>query len=153
MPAIGEIAPDFTLQRDGGDQVTLSVLRGGPVVLFFYPRDDTSGCTTEAKDFTARLSSFQAKGAKVLGISRDSVASHEKFVAKQELGIPLLADEDGAVTEAYGVWVEKSMYGRTYMGIERSTFLIGSDGTIRESWRKVRVKGHAQTVLDATTAL
>ena len=109
MPAIGEIAPDFTLQRDGGDQVTLSALRGGPVVLFFYPRDDTSGCTTEAKDFTARLSSFQAKGAKVLGISRDSVASHEKFVAKQELGIPLLADEDGAVTEAYGVWVEKSM--------------------------------------------
>ena len=153
MPAIGEIAPDFTLQRDGGDQVTLSVLRGGPVVLFFYPRDDTSGCTTEAKDFTALLSSFQAEGATVFGISRDSVASHDKFVAKQDLGIPLLADVDGAVTENYGVWVEKSMYGRTYMGIERSTFLIGSDGTIREIWRKVRVKGHAQTVLDATTAL
>ena len=153
MPAIGEIAPDFTLQRDGGDQVTLSVLRGGPVVLFFYPRDDTSGCTTEAKDFTALLSSFQAEGATVFGISRDSVASHDKFIAKQDLGIPLLADVDGAVTENYGVWVEKSMYGRTYMGIERSTFLIGSDGTIREIWRKVRVKGHAQAVLDATTAL
>jgi peroxiredoxin Q/BCP len=152
MPDTGEIAPDFTLPRDGGTMVTLSDLRPGKVVLYFYPKDDTSGCTKEAQAFTALIGEFEAAGVTVLGISRDSVAKHEKFVAKYALGVPLLSDETGAVTEAYGVWVEKSMYGKKYMGIERATFLIDGSGKIAAVWRKVKVPGHAETVLEAARA-
>jgi peroxiredoxin Q/BCP len=149
MPDIGETAPDFSLPRDGGGTLTLSGLRGSAVVLFFYPRDDTPGCTKESIGFSDHLQEFADAGAKVIGISRDSVAKHDKFVAKHGLGVPLLADEDGAVCVAYGVWVEKKNYGRAYMGIERTTFLIGADGRIARVWRKVRVAGHVATVLDA----
>lgn len=152
-PAIGDDAPDFTLPRDGGGDVTLAGLKGKPVVIYFYPKDDTSGCTKEAIEFTGLGAEFEAAGAVVLGVSRDPVASHDKFKAKHELGVTLLSDEDGAVCEAYGVWVEKSMYGRKYMGIERSTFLIDGEGRLREAWRKVKVKGHAQAVLEAIQAL
>lgn len=147
--AVGDAAPDFTLPRDGGGALSLADLRGKPVVLYFYPRDDTPGCTTEALDFTALGAEFAAAGAEVLGVSKDSAASHDKFKAKHELGVTLLADEDGAVCEAYGAWVEKSMYGKTYMGIDRATFLIGADGRIRRIWRKVKVKGHAAEALAA----
>ena len=153
MPAIGEKAPDFTLLRDGGDAITLSALRPDAVVVYFYPKDATSGCTTEALVFTAALPDFRAAGARVLGVSRDDLQSHEKFVAKHNLGVPLLADADGQVTQAYGVWVEKNMYGRKYMGIERATYLIDGQGVIRDIWRKVRVKGHVAKVLDAVRAL
>lgn len=145
----GAMAPDFTAPRDGGESVTLSALRGRPVVLYFYPRDDTSGCTTEALEFTALAGDFAKADAVVIGVSRDSVAKHEKFRDKHELGIALVSDEDGAICESYGVWVEKSMYGRKYMGIERSTFLIGTDGCLRKVWRKVKPKGHAAQVLAA----
>lgn len=150
--AAGDLAPDFTLPRDGGGELTLSALRGGPVVLYFYPRDDTPGCTTEALDFTALGADFAAAGAQVVGISKDSAASHDKFKAKHDLGVALASDVDGAVCEAYGVWVEKSMYGKKYMGIDRATFLIGADGRIRRIWRKVKVKGHAAEALAAVTA-
>lgn len=153
MPAIGEKAPEFTLLRDGGGSVTLSEQAPKAVVLYFYPKDDTSGCTTEALDFTASLAEFEAAGAVVLGVSREDVTSHDKFVKKHGLGVTLLADTDGTVTEAYGVWVEKRMYGRTYMGIERTTFLIDGTGVIRQIWNKVRVKGHVGAVLDAVRAL
>ncbi|MEC9433695.1 MAG: peroxiredoxin [Pseudomonadota bacterium] len=150
--AAGDLAPDFTLPRDGGGELTLSALRGGPVVLYFYPRDDTPGCTTEALDFTALGADFAAAGAQVVGISKDSAASHDKFKAKHDLGVALASDVDGAVCEAYGVWVEKSMYGKKYMGIDRATFLIGADGRIRRIWRKVKVKGHAAEALAAVNA-
>lgn len=153
MVQIGEMAPEFTLPQDGGADVALSDLRGGPVVLYFYPRDDTPGCTKEAIAFTGMLEEFEALGAKVLGVSRDTVAKHAKFRAKHELGVPLLSDEDGAVCESYGVWVEKKMYGKSHMGIERATFLIDADGKIAQTWRKVKVAGHAEAVLDATKAL
>lgn len=153
MPETGDPAPDFTLPRDGGSDLTLSALRPGKVVLYFYPKDDTSGCTVEAIDFTALKTEFEAAGTTVIGISRDSVASHEKFCKKHGLGIALVSDEDGAVCEAYGTWVEKSMYGRKYMGIERSTFLINGDGVIAQVWAKVKVKGHAAEVLEAARAL
>ncbi|MCV6584608.1 MAG: thioredoxin-dependent thiol peroxidase [Marinibacterium sp.] len=153
MPELAQPAPDFTLPRDGGSQVTLSSLRGGPVVLFFYPRDNTSGCTKEAIGFTEHLDDFAAAGATVLGISKDSVASHEKFIAKRELGMPLLSDEHGSVCEDYGVWKEKKMYGKTFMGIERTTFLIAADGTVAQVWHKVKVAGHVEAVLDAVKAL
>ncbi|WP_372603246.1 thioredoxin-dependent thiol peroxidase [Actibacterium sp.] len=153
MPQTGETAPDFTLPRDGGETVTLSALRPAPVVLYFYPKDDTPGCTTEALDFTALKDEFAAAGARVFGVSRDTVAKHEKFCAKHSLGIPLLSDEDGAVCEAYGVWVEKNMYGRQYMGIQRATFLIDGAGQIAQIWPKVKVTGHAAEVLDAVRAL
>ena len=152
MPEIGEKAPDFTLPANGGDTVTLSGLAGQKVVLYFYPKDDTPGCTTEALDFTAMASDFAAANTVVLGVSKDTVAKHDKFVAKHDLGVKLLSDEDGAVCEAYGVWKEKSMYGRKFMGIERATFLIGADGTITHVWPKVKVKGHAAEVLDAARA-
>lgn len=153
MPAIGDIAPDFTLPRDGGAAITLSALRPGKVVLYFYPKDDTPGCTLEAQDFSARLADFQAAGATVIGISKDSVKAHDKFCKKHGLQIVLASDEEGSTCEDYGVWVEKNMYGRTYMGIERTTFLIGGDGKIARVWPKVSVKGHADEVLDAVKAL
>ena len=149
----GQPAPDFTLPRDGGDDVTLSALRPKAVVLYFYPRDDTSGCTKEALAFTELLADFEGAGALVFGISKDTVAKHEKFVAKHALGVPLLSDADGDVCERYGTWVEKSMYGKTYMGIERSTFLIDGTGTVAQVWRKVKVPGHAEAVLEAVKAL
>jgi peroxiredoxin Q/BCP len=144
----GQPAPDFTLPRDGGGEVTLSALRGRPVVLYFYPRDDTSGCTRQAQDFTAAARDFAAAGAEVLGVSKDSVAKHERFRDKHGLGIALLSDEGGDTCERYGVWVEKNMYGRRFMGIERSTFLIDAEGTVRRVWRKVKVAGHAAEVLE-----
>lgn len=145
----GTQAPDFTLPRDGGGEISLAALRGQKVVLYFYPKDDTPGCTTEALDFTARAADFAAAGAIVIGISKDSVKKHDKFVAKHGLGIALVSDEQGTTCEDYGTWVEKSMYGKTYMGIDRSTFLIAADGTVARVWRKVSVKGHVDEVLDA----
>ncbi|QDC09223.1 peroxiredoxin [Oceanicola sp. D3] len=153
MDLTGQTAPDFTLPRDGGGELALSALRPSAVVLYFYPRDDTPGCTTEAIEFTAALEEFEAAGAKIVGVSRDTVAKHEKFITKHELGIPLVADEDGAVCEAYGTWVEKNMYGKKSMGIERSTFLIDGEGTVVREWRKVKVKGHVEEVLEAVKAL
>jgi len=144
-----QMAPDFTLPRDGGDTVTLSSLRPAPVVLFFYPRDDTSGCTKEAIAFTEMHGEFQALGAHVMGISKDTVAKHDKFRDKHDLGIPLLSDAEDEVCETYGVYKEKKMYGKTFMGIERSTFLIDGEGRIMREWRKVKVPGHAEDVLQA----
>lgn len=153
MPETGEIAPDFTLPRDGGGEVTLSALRPKTVVLYFYPKDDTSGCTLEAKTFTAMAKEFEAAGAVVLGLSKDTVAKHDKFRDKHELGVALLSDADSDVCERYGTWIEKSMYGRKYMGIDRATFLIDGTGTIRQVWRKVKVPGHVEEVLAAVRAL
>jgi len=153
MTEISDIAPDFTLPRDGGGEIRLSDLRPAPVVLFFYPRDDTSGCTKEATAFTALADEFATAGVKVIGISKDSVASHDKFVIKHDLGIPLVSDEAGDTAERYGVWKEKKMYGKTFMGIERTTFLIDDDGRIAQVWRKVKVPGHAEEVLEAARAL
>lgn len=147
----GATAPDVSLPRDGVETVTLSDL-SGPVVLYFYPKDDTPGCTKEAIGFTEQLEAFATSGATVLGVSKDTVAKHEKFVAKHDLKIALLSDAEGDVCERYGVWVEKNMYGKTYMGIERATFLI-NDGKIARIWRKVKVPGHVDAVLDAVRAL
>ncbi|MGD9865751.1 MAG: peroxiredoxin [Pseudodonghicola sp.] len=152
-PDLSDTAPVFTLPRDGGGEVSLSGLRGGPVVLFFYPRDDTPGCTKESIGFSQDLQAFADAGAQVFGISRDTVAKHDKFVAKHGLTVPLLSDEDGAVCVAFGVWVEKNMYGKKSMGIERSTFLIDAEGKIARIWRKVKVDGHVAEVLDAVKAL
>ncbi|MDP4034262.1 MAG: peroxiredoxin [Pseudorhodobacter sp.] len=146
-------APDFTLPRDGGGSVQLAALRPGKVVLYFYPRDDTPGCTLEAQDFTARAADFAALGATVIGISKDSVAAHDKFVKKHDLGIILASDTAGSTCEDYGTWVEKNMYGKTSMGIERATFLIDGRGNIARVWRKVSVKGHVDEVLAAVQAL
>ncbi|MEM1129155.1 MAG: thioredoxin-dependent thiol peroxidase [Pseudomonadota bacterium] len=153
MIEAGQPAPDFTLPQDGGDDVTLSALRPSSVVLYFYPRDDTGGCTKEAIAFTEQLDAFAAAGAKVLGVSKDTVAKHGKFRAKHDLKVPLLSDADSDVCEKFGAWVEKKMYGKTYMGIERSTFLIDGEGVVRQVWRKVKVPGHADAVLDAVKAL
>ena len=153
MPTTGDLAPDFTLPRDGGGTVTLSALRPGKVVLYFYPKDDTPGCTTEALDFTARAAAFAETGTTVIGVSKDSVAKHEKFCKKHGLAMALVSDQNGTTCEDYGVWVEKSMYGKTYMGIERSTFLIDGAGKIARAWPKVSVKGHADEVLEAARAL
>ena len=150
---MSDMAPDFTLPSTTGEDITLSALRPAPVVLFFYPRDDTSGCTVENLDFTALLPEFEAAGVKVFGISKDSMASHEKFMAKKSLTVPLLSDETDTVCEAYGVWKEKKMYGKTFMGIERSTFLIDGDCRIAKEWRKVKVPDHAAEVLAAAKAL
>jgi peroxiredoxin Q/BCP len=150
---IGDKAPDFTLPADGGGKVALTDLKGKTVILYFYPKDDTSGCTAEACAFRDQLPDFSKSKATVLGVSRDSVASHDKFKKKYGLTFPLLSDEEGKVTEAYGTWVEKSMYGRKYMGIDRSTFLIDPKGVIRGIWRKVKVPGHAEEVLKAAKAL
>lgn len=151
-PGPGDTAPDFTLPRDGGGDVTLSALRPARVVVYFYPKDDTTGCTIEAQDFTAMQADFVKAGVTVIGISKDSVKSHDKFVRKYGLGVILASDEAGTTCEDYGVWVEKAMYGKTYMGIERATFLIGPDGKIEQAWRKVSAKGHAAEVLTAVTA-
>lgn len=153
MPDPSDIAPDFTLPRDGGGEIRLSALRPRPVVVYFYPRDDTPGCTTEARDFTALMPDFRAAGVDVLAISKDSVAKHERFRDKHDLGVALLSDADSETCERYGVWAEKKMYGKTFHGIERSTFLIDSDGRIAQIWRKVRVLGHAAAVLEAARAL
>lgn len=149
----GENAPDFSLPDDAGSVVRLSKLKGRPVVVYFYPKDDTSGCTQEAKDFSCLADQFAKAGADVVGISPDSAASHKKFKTKYDLPLRLLADENKDAANAYGVWVEKSMYGRKYMGVERSTFLIDSKGKIVRSWRKVKIPGHAEEVLAAVKAL
>lgn len=148
----GDLAPDFTLPGDDGNPVSLSSLKGKSVVLYFYPKDDTSGCTVEAKDFTSLAGEFDRAGAVVIGMSPDGVKSHAKFKTKYDLSIKLVADEEKTALEAYGVWVEKSMYGRKYMGVERSTFLIGPDGKIKNAWRKVSVPDHASIVLKAVQA-
>lgn len=145
----GDKAADFELPAENGEKLKLSSLKGKPVVLYFYPKDDTSGCTAEAKDFTRLAPDFRKAGVAVIGISPDSVESHRKFRKKHDLKVQLAADTDKAAATAYGVWVEKSMYGRKYMGVERSTFLIDRDGRIARSWRKVKVPGHAAEVLAA----
>jgi peroxiredoxin Q/BCP len=151
MISEGEKAPAMTTELSDGSTLDLAA-PGQKLVLFFYPKDDTSGCTREAQDFTAMASDFDAAGAKVVGVSRDPMAKHAKFIAKYELSVPLASDVDGAISEAFGTWVQKSMYGRKYMGMERSTFLIGADGTVLREWRKVKVPGHAAEVLAAIKA-
>ena len=151
--AAGDKAPDFQMPSDEGGDIRLADLRGHAVVLYFYPKDDTSGCTSEAKAFTAAMPQFDAAGATVIGVSKDPVKSHGKFRLKHELSVRLGADVEGEVVERYGVWVQKSMYGRKYMGIERATFLIDGEGVIRKVWRKVSVPGHADEVLAAVRAL
>lgn len=150
---VGNKAPDFTLETDGGGKVKLSDLKGKKVVLYFYPKDDTPGCTKEAQDFTAASPEFAAAGIAVVGVSKDGVASHEQFKAKYGLPFALASDESGSTVEAYGSWVEKSMYGKSYMGIDRSTFLIDGAGTVRRVWRKVKVPGHVEEVLAAAKDL
>lgn len=149
----GTQAPDFTLPRDGGGTISLSQFRGRPVVLFFYPKDDTEGCTMEAKDFTAAKPDFDAAGVALIGLSPDPVKKHDRFVSKHELGVPLASDETLQTLEAYGVWKEKSMYGRSYMGVERTTVLVDAAGRIAEIWPKVKVKGHVEAVLHAARKL
>lgn len=151
--AVGDPAPAFDMPRDGGGSVSLADLAGKPAVLYFYPKDDTSGCTKEAQAFTALLPEFEAAGVAVFGISKDPVSKHDKFIAKHELGVGLLSDAEGDVCERFGVWVEKSMYGKKYMGIERSTFLIDGAGVVRQIWRKVKVPGHAEAALAAAKEL
>ena len=145
----GDAAPDFELATDGEDTVRLSALKGQPVVLFFYPKDDTPGCTAEAKDFSSLDSGFLEAGAEIIGISPDSVASHCKFKKLHGLTVTLAGDIDKKTANAYGVWVEKSMYGKKYMGVDRSTFLIDRDGIVAKAWRSVKVPGHVDEVLDA----
>ena len=149
----GDAAPEVTLNTGMGRSVPLSALRGRKVVLYFYPRDDTPGCTQEARDFTALADDFAATGARIVGVSKDGPASHAKFADKFAIPYALASDEDGAACEAFGVWVEKSMYGRKYMGIDRATFLIDEEGRVARSWRKVKVAGHAEAVLAAARAL
>jgi peroxiredoxin Q/BCP len=144
----GDTAPDFELESDGGGIISLSSLKGKSVVVYFYPKDDTSGCTKEAISFTEHAGEFSKLGTRIIGISPNTVESHDKFKAKYNLGIQLAADTEKSAAQAYSVWVSKSMYGRKYMGIERSTFLVGADGKIIRIWRKVKVPGHAKEVLD-----
>ncbi|MDQ6437154.1 peroxiredoxin [Mesorhizobium sp. LHD-90] len=151
--AEGDIAPDIVLPRGSGGTISLSGLKGKKVVLYFYPKDDTQACTAEAIDFSALKRDFEAAGAVVVGVSPDNPKKHGKFAAKHAISIDLASDEDLVAANAYGVWVEKSMYGRRYMGVERCTFLIGTDGRIRRIWRKVRVRGHAAEVLAAVRDL
>lgn len=150
--SMGMSAPDFTLPRDGGAQVSLGDYEGKLLVLYFYPKDDTSGCTKEAMEFNALREDFSKAGAAILGVSPDDVASHDKFRKKYDLALPLAADTAKTMLSAYGVWVEKSMYGRKYMGVERTTILINRDGTIARIWPKVKVPGHAEEVLAAVRA-
>lgn len=150
---VGDKAPAFTLPADGGGKVSLADLKGKIVVLYFYPKDDTSGCTKEAIEFSAAKTKFDRLGAVVIGCSRDSVASHDKFKTKHKLKVILAADETGKTTDSYGVWVEKSLYGRKYMGIERATFLIDASGKLAGIWRKVKVPGHVEAVLKAAQAV
>ena len=151
-PEKGDIAPAVTLEATDQQSVDLHAPRRRAQIVYFYPKDSTPGCTTEAQDFTALKGQFDVLGVDIIGVSRDSLKRHENFRTKSELEITLASDEDGKACEAFGVWVEKQNYGRTYMGIERTTFLILADGTIGEVWQKVRVKGHAETVLQATRA-
>ena len=150
---IGDTAPDFSLPSSSGEVISLKKLKGNVVVLYFYPKDSTPGCTQEACDFRDNLARVQKSGAFLFGVSIDSIASHEKFIAKQSLNFPLLSDTDKKVVEAYGVWKEKSMYGRKYMGIERTTFIIDAKGKIASIFPKVKVKGHADEVIAALKAL
>jgi len=144
----GDKAPAIAVTATDGSSVNLAS-PGQPVVLYFYPKDDTSGCTREAQDFTALAGDFNKAGVKVIGVSRDPMKSHEKFIGKYDLKVPLVSDQDGRISDSFGTWVQKSMYGRKYMGMERSTFLIGADGRVVKAWRKVKVPGHAQEVLEA----
>lgn len=146
-------APDFTAPTDGGGKLKLSDLRGKPVVLYFYPKDDTPGCTTEACGFRDSAAAFKKLKAQVVGVSKDSVARHDKFKAKYKLNFPLVSDEDGKICEKYGTWIEKSLYGRKYMGIDRATFLIDKEGKVVKVWRKVKVAGHVAEVEEALKAL
>ena len=150
---VGQPAPDFSVPADGGGTISLSALKGRPVVLYFYPKDDTPGCTKEACGFRDAMPDFSKVDAEIVGVSKDSVKRHDNFKAKYDLNFGLASDEDGAVCEAYGVWVLKKNYGREYMGIERSTFLIDKEGVVRNVWRKVRVKDHVEAVLEAARAL
>lgn len=150
---VGDKAPSFKMPADGGGELSLDALKGKAVILYFYPKDDTPGCTKEACGFRDALPDFSTVNAAIIGVSKDSVAKHDKFKAKYDLPFALGADEDGAVCEAYGTWVEKSMYGRKYMGIERATFLIDGEGVLRGVWRKVKVNGHVDAVLAATKDL
>lgn len=149
----GDIAPDFDLDADGGSRISLSALKGGPVVVYFYPKDNTPGCTKEAIAFTDQIDAFKACGATIVGISPDTARKHDNFIAKHSLAVRLGADTEKTTAEAYGVWVEKSMYGKKYMGVERATFLVDADGKIAQIWRKVKVPGHADAVLEAVKAL
>ena len=151
--SIGDAAPDFTMPRDGGDDISLSDFKGHYLILYFYPKDDTPGCTKEAIEFSAHAKSLKIKNIHIFGVSKDKVAKHDKFVAKHDLSIPLGSDAEGDMIERYGVWVEKSMYGKTYMGIERATYLIDATGKIAQVWRKVKVKDHADAVLEAAQQL
>lgn len=153
MSLVGQPAPDFTLPRDGGGEITLSEMRPKNVVLYFYPKDDTPGCTKEAIGFTGAVGDFDAANTVVIGVSKDPVAKHDKFVAKHDLGVALVSDEESDVCERYGVWVEKNMYGKKYMGIERATYLIDGKGEVVQEWRKVKVPGHVEAVLEAAKAL
>ena len=152
-PAVGTKVPAFNLPTDGGGELSLNALKGKKVVLYFYPKDDTSGCTREAIDFNGMKEAFAKADAVVVGVSPDSAASHDKFKKKHGLDFPLIADEEKSMLEAYGVWTEKSMYGRKYMGVERTTLLIGADGRVAQVWNKVKVPGHADEVLAAAQAL
>lgn len=150
---VGDPAPQFDLPRDGGESIRLADFSGKPVVLYFYPQDDTPGCTTEAIDFSRLKAEFEKAGAAVIGLSPDTVKKHDKFKTKHGLTVDLASDPERRVIEAYQLWVEKTMYGRKYMGVERATFLIGADGKIARIWRNVKVKGHAEDVLQAVRAL
>jgi peroxiredoxin Q/BCP len=150
---VGDLAPQFDLPRDGGGSLSLAALLGRPIVLYFYPQDDTTGCTIEAIGFSQLKPEFEKAGAVVIGVSPDSVRKHDRFKSKHDLTVDLVADEERKVIEACHLWVEKTMYGRKYMGVERATFLIGSNGRIARIWRNVRVKGHAEAVLEAVRAL
>ena len=149
---VGDKAPAISVTASDGTELDLAA-PGVPVVLYFYPKDDTSGCTREAQEFTALAGEFQNVGVRVIGVSRDAMKSHEKFIGKYGLSVPLVSDEDGRISEAFATWVQKSMYGRKYMGMERSTFLIGADGRVLKAWRKVKVPGHAAEVLEAAKEL
>ncbi|HEX8842564.1 MAG TPA: peroxiredoxin [Sphingomicrobium sp.] len=148
----GDKAPAFNVTASDGTSANLAA-PGKPLVLYFYPKDDTSGCTREAQDFTALAGEFEKARVNVLGVSRDPMKSHEKFIGKYSLAVPLISDEDGRISDAFGTWVQKSMYGRKYMGMERATYLIGGDGRVLKAWRKVKVPGHAQEVLKAAREL
>ena len=147
----GDKAPAIEVALSDGSSVNLAS-PAQPLVLYFYPKDDTSGCTREAQDFTALAADYTKAGVKVVGVSRDPMKKHDKFITKYELAVPLASDEDGRISDAFGTWVEKSMYGRKYMGMERATYLIGADGRVLKAWRKVKVPGHAQEVLKAASA-